>query len=140
MLQKLQQGATLSPAEAGILAVELSNEYPHITEQLLQKAYNNQKAKLEQFLKHILGIEILESFPESVTKSFDQFIQEHTNLNSRQLDFLNLLRTFLIEKGTVEKKDLITAPFTKIHPNGILGIFSKREIEEIIQFIQTLAA
>ena len=140
ILQKLQQGITLNTAEAEILAVELSNEYPHITEELLQKAYNNQKAKLEQFVKHILGIEVLETFPESVTKSFDQFIQEHTDLNSRQLDFLNLLRTFLIEKGTVEKKDLITAPFTKIHPNGIIGIFSKREIDEIIQFIAKIAA
>ena len=140
ILQKLQQGSTLNSSEAEILAIELSNEYPHITEELLQKAYNNRKAKLEQFIKHILGIEVLESFPESVTKSFDKFIKEHTDLNSRQLDFLHLLRTFLIEKGTVEKKDLITAPFTKIHPNGILGIFNKREIDEIIQFIENLAA
>ncbi len=140
ILQKLQQGITLNNAEVEILAEELSNEYPHITEELLQKAYNNRKAKLEQFIKHILRIEALESFPESVTKSFDKFICEHTDLNSRQLDFLNLLKTFLIEKGTVERKDLITAPFTKIHPNGILGIFSKREIDEIIQFITKLAA
>lgn len=140
ILQKLQCGNTLTLSEVEMLSVELSNEYPHITEELLRKAYNNKKAKLEQFVKHILGIEILESFPDSVSKSFDQFIKEHTDLNSRQLDFLNLLRTFLIEKGTVEKKDLITAPFTKIHPNGILGIFSRREIDEIIQFIEKLAA
>lgn len=140
ILQKLQCGNALTSSEAEMLSVELSNEYPHITEELLRKAYNNKKAKLEQFVKHISGIEILESFPDSVSKSFDQFIKEHTDLNSRQLDFLNLLHTFLIEKGTVEKKDLITAPFTKIHPNGILGIFSKREIDEIIQFIEKLAA
>ena len=140
ILQKLQCGNALTSSEAEMLSVELSNEYPHITEELLRKAYNNKKAKLEQFVKHILGIEILESFPDSVSKSLDQFIKEHTDLNSRQLDFLNLLHTFLIEKGTVEKKDLITAPFTKIHPNGILGIFSKREIDEIIQFIEKLAA
>ena len=87
-----------------------------------------------------MGIEILESFPVTVSNSFDKFITEHSYLNTRQLDFLNLLQSFLIEKGDVEKRDLITAPFTRIHPDGIRGVFSNLEIEEIITIIQKLAA
>ncbi len=140
LLQKLKDGKPLSQAEAEQLAEALHNEHPHITIDLLRKVYNHRKAELVQFIKHILRIEILQSFPESVSKSFEIFIVEHSYLNSRQLDFLNLLQTFLIEKGDVEKRDLISAPFTRIHPDGIRGVFSNPEIEEIISFIQKLAA
>ncbi|MDF2448084.1 MAG: Type site-specific deoxyribonuclease [Bacteroidota bacterium] len=140
LLQKLKQGREITLTEAEQLAEQLHNEHPHITVDLLRRVYNHRKAQLVQFVKHILGIEILESFPDSVSKSFEQFIEEHTYLNSRQLEFLNLLRIFLIEKGDVEKKDLITAPFTRIHPDGIRGVFSNKEIDEIIIFIQKLAA
>lgn len=140
LLQKLKDGKPLSQDEAVQLAEALHNEHPHITIDLLRKVYNHRKAELIQFVKHILRIEILQSFPESVSKSFEKFIAEHSYLNSRQLDFLNLLQIFLIEKGEVEKRDLISAPFTRIHPDGIRGVFSNPEIEEIISFIQKLAA
>lgn len=140
LLQKLKDGKALSKEESEQLAEALHNEHPHITIDLLRKVYNHRKAELLQFIKHILGIEILQTFPESVSQSFAKFISEHSYLNSRQLDFLNLLQTFLIEKGDVEKRDLINAPFTRIHPDGIRGVFNNSEIEEIISFIQKLAA
>lgn len=140
LLQKLKQGEPINNIEAEQLAEQLHNEHPHITVDLLRRVYNHRKAQLVQFIKHILGIEILESFPDNVSKSFELFISQHTYLNSRQLDFLTLLKSFLIEKGNVEKKDLITAPFTRIHPDGIRGIFTNKEIDEIIIFIQKLAA
>ena len=140
LLQKIRDGKEITAKEAEQLAEELHNEHPHITVDLLRKVYNHRKAAFIQFIKHILGIEILESFPESVSKSFENFFMEHSYLNSRQLDFLNLLQTFLIEKGEVEKRDLISAPFTRIHPYGIRGVFSNTEIEEIISFIKKFAA
>lgn len=140
LLQKVHQGDAISALEAEQLAMLLHEEHPHITLDLLRKVYNHRKAQLLQFIRHILGIEMLESFPDTVSRSFDQFIAAHNYLNSRQLDFMNLLRSFLIEKGDVEKKDLIAAPFTGIHPDGIRGVFSNKEIDEIIVFIQKLAA
>ena len=140
LLKKLKAGNTITATEAEQLAEILHNEHPHITVDLLRKVYNNQKAQLLQFIKHILGIEVLESFPQSVSKSFEQFITNHSYLNTRQLDFLKLLQTFLIEKGDVEKKDLITAPFTRIHPDGIRGVFNGKEIEEILRVIEKIAA
>jgi len=107
---------------------------------LLRRVYNHRNAQFLQFIKHILGIEKLETFPETLSKAFDAFIAQHNYLNSRQLEFIHLLRTFLVEKGEVYKKDLVAAPFTRIHPDGILGVFNKKEIEEIVEFAQNLAA
>jgi len=140
ILSKIKNGENITPNEANDLAELLHAEHPHITEDLLRQVYKNRKARFIQFIRHILGIEILKSFPETVTDAFEQFIQQHTNLSTRQLDFLNLLKNFIIEREKIEKKDLINAPFTVIHPQGIRGVFAPAEINEILALTEKLAA
>jgi type I restriction enzyme R subunit len=48
------------------------------------------------------------------------------------------LKSFVLQKGTVEKRDLVNAPFTRIHPQGIRGIFKPNEIEEILRFTEKI--
>jgi type I restriction enzyme R subunit len=140
ILQKIKAGKEITEEEAQELAILLHDEHPHITEDLLKNVYKNHKAKFIQFIKHILGLEILESFPETVTKAFEQFILTHTNLSSRQLDFLNLLKEFILEKESVQKRDLIESPFTVLHPQGIRGLFTPTEINEILELTTKVAA
>jgi type I restriction enzyme R subunit len=140
ILQKLKQGLEISTDEAEQLAEELHNEHPHITIDLLRKVYNHRKAALVQFIKHILGIEQLETFAETVTKAFDDFIAKHSYLTSRQLQFLDLLKNYVLEKGDVSKRNLIESPFTMLHPEGIRGIFNQREIDEILSLTEQVLA
>lgn len=140
ILQKIKDGKEITEDEAQELTTLLHDEHPHITEDLLKNVYKNRKAKFIQFIRHILGLEILESFPETVTRTFEQFIHSHTNLSSRQLDFLNLLKEFILEKETVQKRDLIESPFTVLHPEGIRGLFTPTEINEILEMTAKVAA
>ena len=140
VLQKIKNGEAVSSEEANELAELLYEEHPHITEYLLRQVYKNRKARFIQFIRHILGMEVLQSFPDEVSAAFDQFIQAHTTLSSRQMEFLNLLKNFIIEREKVEKRDLINAPFTVIHPQGIRGVFSLTEINEILLLTERLAA
>jgi len=140
VLLKIKNGEAVNEGEAKALAELLHEEHPHITEGLLRQVYKNRKARFIQFIRHILGIEALKSFPDEVSAAFDQFIRDHTMLGSQQLEFLSLLKKFIIEREKVEKKDLINAPFTIIHPQGIRGVFSPAEIDEILQLTAQLAA
>ena len=140
ILLKIKNGEAVTTDEATELANLLHEEHPHITENLLRQVYKNRKARFIQFIRHILGIEVLQSFPETVSTAFDQFIRAHTTLNSRQLEFLTLLKNFIVEREKVEKKDLINTPFTVIHPQGIRGVFSPAEINEILQLTERVAA
>lgn len=140
VLMRIKDGEEIAPDEADALAELLHAEHPHITEDLLRRVYQNRKARFIEFIRHILGIEVLKSFPEAVGEAFEQFIQQHSSLSSRQMEFLNLLKTFTIEREKVEKKDLISAPFTVIHPKGIRGVFNPGEINEILQLTERLAA
>ena len=140
ILLKIKNGEAVTTDEATELANLLHEEHPHITESLLRQVYKNRKARFIQFIRHILGIEVLQSFPDTVSEAFDRFIRAHTTLNSRQLEFLTLLKNFIVEREKVEKKDLINTPFTVIHPQGIRGVFSPAEINEILQLTEQLAA
>lgn len=140
ILQKLKDGKTISHQEIEELADTLHQEDPFITIDLLRRVYMNKKAPFVKFIKHILGLEELKNFPETVSQSFEQFIQIHTTLTQIQLKFLELLQTYIIDKGDISKKDLISAPFTVIHPNGIRGVFTPAEITEILTMTERLAA
>ena len=133
ILQRIKNGDNITATETEALAKLLNEAHPHITEDLLRKAYQNRKAKFIQFIRHILGIEILANFTDTVSLAFEQFVAEHSNLNSRQLEFLRLLKEFIIEREQVEKRDLIQSPFTVIHPQGIRGVFNPDEINDILQ-------
>jgi type I restriction enzyme R subunit len=140
VLQKIHKGEAITEEEANELANELHEENPHITIDLLRRVYNHRKAQFVQFIRHILGIEILESFPETVAKSFDAFIQTHSYLSGRQLQFLDLLKSYILEKGELQKRNLIESPFTMIHPQGIRGVFSPQEVNEILVLTEKLLA
>ena len=140
ILQKIKQGQNISSEELETLAQMMNEKDPFVTEKLLQRVYGNQHAKFLQFIKHILQVEVIHSFEETVTLAFDSFIKEHNNLSNNQIEFMKVLKKFLIDKGKIEKKDLINPPFTQLHPQGIMGVFSPQEIEEIITIIQRVAA
>lgn len=140
ILQKLKQGQEISEEESASLAEVLHDEHPHITVDLLRRVYSHRKAQLVQFIKHILGIQLLESFPETVSNAFAEYVKAHTYLTARQLQFLDLLKKFIIEKGELNKRNLIESPFTMLHPEGIRGVFKPSEIEEIINLTNKLLA
>ncbi|WP_151945748.1 type I restriction endonuclease subunit R [Aliarcobacter butzleri] len=140
ILQKLKSGQNIAHEEIEILAQTLHDEDPYITIDLLRRVYMNKKAPFLKFIKHILGVEELKNFPDTVSESFDKFIQIHPTLTTTQLKFLELLKNYIIDNGDITKKDLIQAPFTVIHPSGIRGVFTPIEIEEILQITQELVA
>lgn len=140
VLKKIKSGEAITEEELNALAALMNQRDPFVTEKLLQRVYNNQHASFLQFIKHILNIEPVHSFQETVTTAFDEFIKGHTTLSNNQLEFMTVLKKYLIDKGSVEKKDLINPPFTQLHPQGILGLFSPKEIEEIVSVLKKLAA
>jgi type I restriction enzyme R subunit len=140
ILQKLKDGQEITETEATQLAEDLHDEHPHITIDLLRRVYNHRTAALVQVIKHILGIAILESFPETAARAFDEFIAKHSYLSGRQLQFLDLLRKFIVENGELTKRNLIESPFTLIHPEGIRGVFGPKEIDEILGLTTKLLA
>ena len=138
VLQKLRDGAELTKDEIHDLAQLLESSELHVTEERLQQAYDNRTVHFLQLLRHVLGLEQVPSWEETVTARFDAFIAAHTDLTSRQILFLQTLRTFILQTRRVEKRDLVDEPFTRLHPSGIQGLFGEREIDEILAVTREL--
>jgi type I restriction enzyme R subunit len=140
VLLKLYAGEHVSDAEVEELAALLRSRDPFVTEDLLRTAYDHRSARFVQFIKHILGIERLESWSERVTRAFDEFIAEHNTFSAMQIRFLQTLRTFILQNRRIEKHNLVEAPFTRLHPDGVRGVFRPPEIEEILVLSRSLVA
>lgn len=139
-LQKLTMGYELTDMEIEELAQIFKKMYPNVTEEILRQVYDNHHASFIQFIKHILGIEPVATFTETISSAFDEFIRTHNTFGQKQIQFLMTLKSFILQTGKIEKKDLINPPFTQLHPQGIRGLFKPEEIEEIIQYFRNIAA
>jgi type I restriction enzyme R subunit len=140
VIQKLKAGAEISKSEVKALAELLESQRVPVTEDLLRKVYDHKTASFIQFIQHILGLKKLESWTETIEAKFDEFIKRHNTFGHLQIQFLQTLKTFILQNRKVERQNLVDRPFTQIHPNGIRGVFKPTEIEEVVEFIESLVA
>jgi len=134
ILQKIKQGENITQDEIEELADTLAEYEPYPTEENLQKAYDARKVRFLDLIKYIMGIGGLVTFSEKVSEAFAEFIAEHNTLASNQIQFLIVLRDFIINNGELTKKDLVQEPFTKLHARGFLGLFTPKMQTEILSF------
>lgn len=132
ILHKIKKGVEITLEEIEELANTLSEYEPYPTEENLQKAYDARKVKFLDLVKYIMGIGGLVTFSEKVSEAFAEFIAEHNTLASNQIQFLIVLRDFIISNGELTKKDLVSEPFTKLHARGFLGVFTPKMQSEIL--------
>ena len=140
VLQRLQTGDPVSETDLRELAELLRRQDPQIDEERLRKVYDVRTASFVQLIRHVLGVEPLERWSTYVTRMFDEFVAGHTTYTALQIRFLQTLRTFVLQRGKVERRDLVDPPFTRIHPEGVRGVFRSAEIEEILGFTGGLVA
>ncbi|MGB2983181.1 MAG: DEAD/DEAH box helicase family protein [Candidatus Bipolaricaulia bacterium] len=138
VLKRLQDGQELTADEIHELAELLESSELQVTEDRLRQIYDNRTVDFLRLIRHVLGLEHVLSWEESVTARFDAFIAAHTNLSSRQILFLRTLRTFILQRRTLEKRDLVDEPFTRLHPSGVQGLFTDVEIDEILSLSREL--
>ncbi len=137
-LHHLKAGEAIDEVDLQELADLLRREDPFITEDLLQRVYDNRSAHFIDFIKHILGLQKLRSRSEIITEAFETFIGRHNDYTANQIQFLQILKTFILERGGVLKENLVDLPFTNLHPSGIRGVFQPKQIDEIIGFCEEI--
>ena len=140
VLQRLQAGEEVPEGDLRDLAELLARQEPGIDEAKLRKVYDVRHASFVRLIRHVLGIEPIERWSTFVTREFEDFIAEHTTYTALQIRFLQTMRTFILQRGRVERRDLVDSPFTQLHPQGIRGVFPAREIDEVVGFVQGLVA
>lgn len=137
-IQKIKRDEVLTEEDLHNLEKTLNSPELYVTEDALQKAFNQHKGTLVQFIKKVLG---LYQFPEPekmIDEAFKTFMIEKHYLNADQLNFLRTIETMFAKKQHVEYKDLFEPPFTNFGPNAPIPLFQKEDIEEVLKMCQTL--
>lgn len=140
VLQSLQAGEPINEADLRELADLLLRQDPEIDEQRLRRVYDVRTGSFVQLLRHVLGVEPMERWSTTVTRKFEEFLAQHSTFNSLQVRFLHTLRTFILQRGQVSRQDLVDAPFTRLHPQGVRGIFPPADLDAVLRFAEGLAA
>ena len=140
VLQKLKNGIAVSSTEILEISNLLQSNHYQVSDEFLGKLYNQRSLNFLQLLHHVLGLKRIRSWEETVTTAFDNFISEHNTLTALQVQFIQTLRTFILQNKKISRADLVEAPFTHIHSQGVRGVFKPNEIEQIIEFSEKLVA
>ena len=130
-LRKIRCGEPVTEQELERLSSLVLTQNPDVHLEVLQEFYG-EATPLDQILRGIIGMD-----PEAVRKRFEQFAHAHPHLTAKQTRFLSMLQNHIARYGAIELERLYEAPFTQVDADGIDGVFSEDEADELIHIINT---
>jgi type I restriction enzyme R subunit len=138
ILRNIKIGKPITEEEVNSLARILERPDLYVTEDVLREIYEHPDAKLVDFLRHMLGVSQLPSRAEQIKEAFDDFIQAHSSFSAIQINFLRIIRSAIVTRNQLTASDLERPPFNRV---GVVHqLFSNEELDEILSFVNSLAA
>jgi len=130
-LQKIRQGDSLRPAELQSLASLILTTHPGVDLTVLNEFYGRKADELLITLREMIGIDA-----QKVETHFTQFLHEHPTLTAKQVQFMNLLKNYIAEHGSITIDKLYEAPFISVSHQGIDGVFSTDDADALITLMR----
>lgn len=127
LAQKIRTGEGITANELAELELELSTLKPGFTIDNIQKYQNTD---FLSFLHRIMGLTEKQDPKELIEYEFDQYIIKQSGYNSKQLEFLLILKKVFAERKKIELADLAKPPLANERP---LDLFKIDELKLVIQ-------
>jgi type I restriction enzyme R subunit len=129
-LQKIRSGRPVSEEEIAELAEQVALRDPTLDlEQLLESCNAD---KLEEALLQIVGLSAVD-----VNERFSNFVQQHPELTSNQIQFLNMMKSYIANHGALRIEQLYQAPFTSLS-GGLDGAFPGPLGKELVSIVKEI--
>lgn len=126
-LQKIRKGEHLDESELQSLTSTILVNHPGVSLDILNDFYGRTADQL-----HLTICEIIGRDPEAVEERFKGFLHTHPTMTAKQVQFLNLLKNYIAQNGTIVVDKLYEAPFTSVSQEGIDGVFAMDDADAII--------
>ena len=130
-LRKIRRGEPVTRVELDALVSLALTQNPRVDLELLKEFYVVAEP-LEKIIRSIVGME-----SATVHQRFKEFVHANPNLTAHQLQFMQLLQNHIGRNGSIEIDRLYDEPFTRIHAEGIDGVFKDEVLAN--QLIDLLA-
>lgn len=131
-LQKIKRGEPVTDEEIDELNKLVHTQNSTLDLDTLQTFYPESSARLDDMLRMIVGYD-----PDTIADKFESFIRDnHLELNSLQIRFLDLLRQEICRNGYLMAEQVFEAPFANLHQDGIDGVFADSDADKLFTFIR----
>lgn len=132
VLQKIHRNEPVTPAELDTLTSTILTQHPGVDLAVLNEFYQRTAQQLHTTIRELIGMD-----PLAVESHFTKFLHAHPQLTHKQVQFMNLLKTYISQHGGIEDvSKLYDAPFDSVSPEGIDGVFKPEDADELIALLK----
>ncbi|MDN7125664.1 DEAD/DEAH box helicase family protein [Pseudidiomarina sp. 1APP75-32.1] len=129
-LKKIRDDQPITEAELKMLTSTILTNNPGVSLEVLNEFYGRTADQLHLTLRELVGLDA-----KAVDEHFAKFLREHPTLTAQQVTFLNLLKNYIAEHGSIVIDTLYDAPFTSVSHEGVDGVFPADDVDELIAAI-----
>ena len=131
ILQKIHNGEAIGESDLQTLTSTILTTHPGVSLDVLNEFYGRTADQLDLTVREIIGLD-----PQAVEEHFKQFLHAHPTLTAQQVRFMNLLKNYIAQHGSIVVETLYDAPFTSVSHEGIDGVFKPDDVGELIDVLR----
>ena len=87
------------------------------------------KAGLGLFIRSLVGLD-----REAAKRAFNVFYSD-ASLTANQIEFVNMIVDYLMERGVMDPRLLYESPFTDMNPLGVQGMFGEANAARLVTIL-----
>ncbi len=130
-LQKIHKGEPIAEAELKTLTSTILTSHPGVSLEVLNEFYGRTADQLHLTVREIVGLDA-----QAIEQHFKSFLHSHPTLTAQQVRFMNLLKTYIAQHGSIVIEKLYDAPFSSIAHDGIDGVFTPEDVIELVAVLK----
>jgi len=130
-LQKIHKGEPIAEAELKTLTSTILTSHPGVSLEVLNEFYGRTADQLHLTVREIVGLDA-----QAIEQHFKSFLHSHPALTAQQVRFMNLLKTYIAQHGSIVIEKLYDAPFSSIAHDGIDGVFTPEDVTELVAVLK----
>lgn len=130
-LQRIRKGEAIPENELKTLTSTILTSHPGVSLDVLNQFYGRTAKQLHLTVREIIGVD-----PQAIEEHFKKFLHAHPTLTAKQVQFMNLLKNYIAQHGTIVIEKLYDAPFTSVSHEGIDGVFEPEDVAELVALIK----
>lgn len=131
ILQKIHHGEAIAEDELNTLTSTILTSHPGVSLEVLNDFYGRTADQLHVTVRELIGLD-----PKAIEDHFKGFLHDHPTLTAKQVRFMNLLKNYIAQHGSIVVEKLYDAPFTSVSHEGIDGVFTPDDVGELIAVLK----